>query len=590
MAVVLPGLAAAPWSTAQTSHSGAGRGLAVIPFPGTPDASPASQVIFSALRRSELRAVTVRGTRSGLHPGHLADLPGNAGTAFAPARPFTSGEQVTVTAVLSSPAAGTASGAPGSTRLRFSFGVAQPLTELSPGPASARPAQTAFARSQSFHSAPHLHPPILTMTRSDPSGGDIFATPVNGWQRGPMIVDGRGHLVWYHRTGRNTAFNFEKQEYLGQPVLTWWQGRVVHGHGAQGQDVILDSSYRTVAVLHGGHGYSSDLHEFQLAPHGRALIDAYAVVPANLSGVGGPADGRVLDCIIQELDVRTGKVLWEWHAYGHVPLSASYNGVPSDQTPFDFFHLNSIQQLSGNRLIISGRNTWAVYMIDERTGRVIWTLGGKYSSWRMGPGTNFEWQHDARLHRRGILTVFDDADSPPEESESSAKELSINVGTGLVSLARRFTHSPPLLSGSQGNADLLKNGNMLVGWGAGGGFSEYTSGGREILDGRFPLGIVSYRSYRNPWTGTPQTPPALAVVRQGKGGVRLYASWDGATQVRSWQALGGPSRHTLSVLASRGNQGFETSISVQKEERFYAVRALDGHGRTLGQSLNIPMP
>lgn len=584
------GLLTAPWATAARRGSGTGRGLAVIPFPGTPDAAPASEVIFRSLRPSELRTVTVSGERSGVHAGRLHALPGGEGTAFEPARPFVPGERVTVSARLSSPAAGTAAGEPGSARLRFSFGVAQPLAELVPGAAHTEPAQPAFARSQSFRSVPHLHPPIVTITRSDPSGGDIFATPVNGWQRGPMIVNGRGQLVWYHLTGRDTAFNFEKQKYRGRPVLTWWQGAVVHGHGARGRDFIVDSSYRTVAVLHAGYGYSSDLHEFQLASHGRALVDAYAVVPANLSSVGGPTDGRVLDCIIQELDVRTSRVLWEWHAYGHIPLSASYNWVPSDQTPFDFFHLNSIQQLAGDRLIISGRNTWAAYMIDERTGRVIWTLGGKDSSWRMGPGTNFEWQHDARLHRHGILTVFDDADSPPEESESSAKELSLNVSTGVVSLVRRFTHSPALLAGSQGNADLLRNGNMMVGWGSGGGFSEYASNGREILDGRFPLGIVSYRSYRYPWTGTPAKPPALAVVPGADGSVRLYASWDGATGVRSWEVLGGPTRRRLTVLAARRSDGFETSMRVDNEPRFFAVRPLGQHGRILGQSLNIVTP
>lgn len=586
------GLATAPSATAVAPHAiTASSALAVIPFPGTPDASLASQVIFSALRPSELRRVTVFGSRTGIHSGRLATLPAGAGTAFVPARRFASHEQVTVTAVLSSPAAGTASGDPGSTRLRFSFGVLQPVVETPPWTARTSRSHASTGRSQTFHSVLDLHPPTLAMTRPDPGGGDIFTTPVNGSQRGPMIVNGRGQLIWYHRTGRDTTFNLEKQQYQGRPVLTWWQGHVVHGHGADGQDVIMDSSYRQVAVLHAGNGYSSDLHEFQLAPHGRALIDAYTVVPANLSSVGGPTDGRVLDCIIQELDVKSGRVLWEWHAYGHVPLSASYGGVPTDQTPFDFFHLNSIQQLPGNRLIISGRNTWSVYMLDERTGRVIWTLGGKDSSWRMGSGTNFEWQHDARLHSRGLLTVFDDGAGPlREESESSAKELFVNVNTGLVSLVRRFTHSPPKLAGSQGNADLMSNGDMMVGWGPGGGFSEYTAGGREILDGSFPIGIASYRSYRYPWTGRPDKPPSVAVVPGADGSVRLYASWNGATDVASWEVLGGATRHGLTRLAARGPDGFETSMLLHNEPRYFAVQALGEHGHTLGQSLNIPTP
>jgi outer membrane protein assembly factor BamB len=583
---VAPGAIAVPPAAPESVPA-----LAVMPFPGTPDASPASEVIFSALRPSELRTVTVSGTRTGLHTGRLTALPAGAGTAWVPAHRFASGETVSVTAKLSSGSAGTASGDPGSTRLRFSFRVVRPLAEPAPGMARTSLSHASSGRSQTFHSVPQLHPPLVSMARPDPGGGDIFTTPVNGSQRGPMIINGRGQLVWYHRTGRDTTFNFEKQQYRGRPVLTWWQGHVVHGHGAAGQDVIMDSSYRQVAVLHAGHGYSSDLHEFQLAPHGRALIDAYTVVPANLSSVGGPSDGRVLDCVIQELDIRTGRVLWEWHALGHVPLSASYGGVPSDQTPFDFFHLNSIQQLSGNRLIISGRNTWSVYMLDERTGRVIWTLGGKDSSWRMGSGTNFEWQHDARLHRRGLLTVFDDGAGPSqEESESSVKELFVNVNSGLVSLVKRFTHSPPKLAGSQGNADLMSNGNVMIGWGSGGGFSEYTAGGREILDGGFPIGINSYRAYRYGWTGHPAKPPALAAVPAADGSVKVYASWNGDTQVASWEVLGGASRQKLFRVTERRPHGFETAIQLHNEPRFFAVRALDTKGQTLGQSLNIPLP
>jgi hypothetical protein len=403
-----------------------------------------------------------------------------------------------------------------------------------------------------------------------------------------MIVSPRGHLVWFDHIGRATPFNFEVQSYWGKPVLTWWQGRVVGGHGAGGRDMILDSSYRKLAALHGGYGYSSDLHEFQLIPHGRALVDAYVPVPANLSSVGGPSNGTVLDCIIQELDVKTNRVLWEWHAYGHIPLSASYNPVPSDSSPFDFFHLNSIQQLTDRKLIVSGRNTWSVYMIDERTGRVQWTLGGKNSSYRMGPGTNFEWQHDARMHRRGILTVFDDGSYPPEESQSAAKELEVNVKTGLVSLRHQFTHLPGILSGSQGNAQLLDDGNMMVGWGAASAFSEYTPQGHEVLDGGFRLGVNSYRTYRYRWTGRPVSHPSLAVVPDANGSTDLYASWNGATGVASWVVLGGPARRRLLRLTSRRSRSFETAITLKGRPRYLAVEARDWHGHLLGRSYVLP--
>jgi hypothetical protein len=564
--------------------------LNVIPFPGTPDAAPDSQIIFSTLRPSDVRVVTVTGSRSGRVGGRLAAMPSGAGAAFVPARRFAPGERVSVSAVLGSLAASAAIGDPGVTRVHFSFTVAVPVKEEAAP--SAGSAQVASASGwQVFHSEPHLHPPLVSVSsHGDRAAGDVFLTPHNVGQTGPMIVNGRGHLVWFLQTGRITPFNLEVQHYRGKPVLTWWQGRLNMGHGVDGRDMILDSHYRTVAALHGGYGYSSDLHEFQLMPHGRALIDAYVPVHASETSVGGPSDGVVVDNVIQELDIRTGRVLWEWHALGHVPLSATYNWIPSDQFPFDYFHINSIQPLPDGKLIISARNTWAVYMIDEHTGRVVWTLGGRYSNWNMSPGTNFEWQHDAILHRNGILTLFDDAAVPAEESQSSAKVMRMNVSTGVVSLVHSYTHSPALLAGSQGSVQILRNGNLFVGWGSAPNFSEYTPSGQQIFDGRFRLGVNTYRAYRYPWTGRPETRPSLAVSRGPHGGIHLFASWNGATQVAAWKAVGGATRHKLRPLATHPVQGFETAIRIHANRRFYAVEALNARGRVLGRSYLIPGP
>jgi hypothetical protein len=108
---------------------GSDPGLHVMPFPGTPDASPMSEVMFSALPRSELRSVTVMGSRSGRHVGRLLELPDGSGTAFVPAHPFASSEKVRVTALLRSAADGTGSGARGARRLSFSFGVEAALPD-----------------------------------------------------------------------------------------------------------------------------------------------------------------------------------------------------------------------------------------------------------------------------------------------------------------------------------------------------------------------------------------------------------------------------------------------------------------------------
>jgi outer membrane protein assembly factor BamB len=308
------------------------------------------------------------------------------------------------------------------------------------------------------------------------------------------------------------------------------------------------------------------------------------VADANLSGLGGPSKGTVIDGVVQEVNIKTGQLLWEWHSLGHVPLSASYEPVTHKSwPPYDYFHLNSIQQLPNGNLLISARNTWALYEISHQTGQVIWTLGGKYSDFKMGRGTNFEWQHDARLHM-GVLSVFDDADTPQEEPQSSAKLLRLNEHAHTVTLIRRFTHSPPLLTPEMGSTQTLANGNVFVGWGKDPDFSEYTPRGRQIFNASAALGVVFYRVFRFPWTGRPHTRPSLAVSRR-RGDTTVYASWNGATQVRAWRVLAGPRAHALKPLGVRApRRNFETEIRLVSRLRYFAVQALDGRGKVLGTS------
>jgi hypothetical protein len=554
-------------------------GLRMIPFPGTPDASPTSHVIMSSLQRRQIGSLTVTGSVTGRHRGRLTVLPDGAGTAFVPARPFAPGERVRVVVrPVDSP------GHP-ARRMHFSFGVAVRGSLEHTAPSGSK-SHTKPPPSLSFHSQPGLHPtPVVAGPDPDKHSGDIFVTPNNTSQNGAMILNGRGQLVWFLSTHHST-FNLSVQHYQGQPVLTWWQGKVQQGGWAKsGEDVIMDRSYRVRAVVRAGNGYAADLHDFQITPHGTALIDAFVPVQADLSHLGGPKHGTVFDCVIQRIDIRTGQVLWEWHALGHVPLSASFRR-PEGSKPFDFFHLNSIQQLPNGNLLVSARNTWGIYEISGATGKILWTLGGKHSNFRAPPGAIFEWQHDARQHGQ-LLTLFNDAwdgvDKDHEEDESSAKVL--RLGRHKVTLVHRFTHHPSVLASSEGNVQTLPNGNLFVGWGADPDFSEITPDGRQIFNGHFPKGVNSYRAYRLPWHAQPHTPPSISVAAQpGGAGLTVWASWNGATDVATWRALGGANRGHLSAMARKPVRNFETSITLPRRVRYVEVQALNASGKVLGTS------
>lgn len=557
-----------------TAASAAGpTGLHVIPFPNTPDASPLSHVIFSSLRPSQLRWVSVRGSRSGRHSGHLVVLPYRAGTAFEPDRPFAPGERVSVTAALTSSSAGTASGDPGATELHFSFTTAPPGA-ASGAARTARASSSSRAPSQHFLSAPGLRPPVLTVTSdSDHRSGYMFVSPNNGSQRGPMILDSAGHLVWFRPTNGVDAYNLEVQTYRGFPALTWWQG---------GEDVIMGRSYRIMAIVHAGNGYRADVHEFQITRQSTALLCAVVKTHADLRAEGGSSNGTVEDNVIQEIDPKTGQVLWEWHSLRHIPISDTYNKVKGSGS-FSYFHLNSIQQLPDGNLLISARNTWAVYEISRSTGKVIWELGGKHSSFHINSGAKFEWQHDAHLVGN-TLTVFDDAALPQEERQSSAKELRLNMANKKASLIRAYDHTPPLLAGRAGSMQILPNGNVFVGWGSSSEFSEYTAAGKQIFNATFPLRVFSYRAYRFPWTAQPRTPPHMASVAEANGDVRVFASWNGATRVASWKVLGGPRHNRLGWFTTSPRSGFQTAMTLHSEPRYLAVQALDSSGHVLGTS------
>ncbi|HEX4340017.1 MAG TPA: arylsulfotransferase family protein [Polyangiaceae bacterium] len=252
--------------------------------------------------------------------------------------------------------------------------------------------------------APLPVPPPITVLKSShrTAHGLIFTAPkitgatTTGTQ-GPEIIDDQGRPIWFQPVADAAlqATDFRVQRYHGAPVLTYWLGssHTGAGHG-EGTDYVLDESYRVIATVKAGEGLDADSHEFHLTPWNTALITVYHVVPYDLSSVGGPVDGQVFDGIVQELDIVTGRVLFEWHSLEHVGLDESYQAVPTTSaTPFDYFHINAVNWDDDGNLIISARNTWAVYKLDHHTGRVIYRLSGKKSDFKVGTGASFAWQH-----------------------------------------------------------------------------------------------------------------------------------------------------------------------------------------------------
>jgi Arylsulfotransferase (ASST)/TAT (twin-arginine translocation) pathway signal sequence len=461
--------------------------------------------------------------------------------------------------------------------------VADPVlgAGIPPAPAAVR----------TFRSRPDLRPPGVATAGSGTAPGYLLIGPgaAHGSQAGPLIVDDRGSPVWFRpMTDGRWATNFRVQSYGGEPVLTWWEGKVTNQGYGQGVVVIVDSSYRELARIRGGNGRAIDMHELQLTPEGTALVTCYPeIVPADLSSIGGARDGTVFESILQEIEISSGRVVFEWRSLKHVPVSDSYRRPGGT---CDYLHANSIDVLPDGDLLVSGRHTWALYKLNRHSGAVVWRLGGKRSDFALEADAAFSWQHDARHHGDGIITLFDDGSNGPlhTEPESRGLKLAVDVKRRTVRMAKSYLHPSPLTASSMGSVQLLPDGHALVGWGAEPYVSEFTGPGKLIADARLAGGQQSYRGYRLPWRGLPSTKPAIAVHRAPQTGrPTLYVSWNGATEVHRWEVRSGATAGTLRPVRTAARTGFETAIALDSADGLAAVAALDGTGRRIATSRAI---
>ncbi len=576
-ALMTAGLLAALPATAAAQDT-----VATYPSPGTKSASPRTEISFRGRTSGTVR---VTGSRTGRHTARRVQHSDGRGFSLVMRRRFAQGERVRVRT--SMPVSGAKGGLFGFNIARTPRRVviAQRFLESTPP-----------GKRHRFRSRRDLRPPVVTVSPGSRTlePGHVVLSPkskIDAGQAGPMIVDNGGNPLWFQPLpGINAATDARVQTYRGKPVVTYWEGTSRQGIG-YGRLVILDDRYRVIKRLQTPNGYRADLHEFLITPNDTALVIAYPAVRANLSSVGGPRSGQVIDSVIQEIDIATGRVIFEWHSLGNVPIRHTFSRPqPSPNIPFDYFHANSVSLDADGDILVSARNTWAVYKIDRLTGRLEWTLGGKRSSFRMLRNARFAWQHDARRRADGALTVFDNSAFPPVRRYSRALVLRLDVANRQATLIGSRRHPRRLLAATQGNAQTLPGGGAFVGWGSQRYFTEYDPEGNVVWDARLAVGYETYRAYRSPWVGRPIVPPRLAVTRATGGRVRVYASWNGSTETAQWEVLGGASPRALQPVMRAPRSGFETRLLANTTGRYVAVRALDAAGARLASSAAVRVP
>ncbi|GAB7360015.1 hypothetical protein MBLNU230_g7540t1 [Neophaeotheca triangularis] len=425
---------------------------------------------------------------------------------------------------------------------------------------------------------------------------------------GPLILDSRGELVWAADSSDNTATNVNVQRYKGKPYLTFWAGNK-HGGEGVGQAYMLDSSYKIWKQFKAhGEGLRTDLHEFFITDDGHAIISAINDTTADMRDVGWfhTENDWVENGVFQEIDIETGELVFQWRSLDYYSPAESYAWRPMSgyipNWPYDYFHLNSIQKDSKGNYLVSSRHLHKLMYVAGQSGDVLWTIGGRKSSSDFadlsdGAATDFQWQHHARWISEDEISIMDNGQGGNFQgtaSSSRAMIIKVDQDNRTVELVHSYTSMDKLLSPSQGSVQVLPNDNVFVGWGPAAAWSEFKSSGELLCEYHFAASwffwtqrVKNYRAFKvYDWKGKPDYPPT-ARKKNGK----LYVSWNGATEVRSWklQRMGfnaTSGEETYGDVETIEKRGFESVFTIpsRRASDSYRVVALDSDREEIGVS------
>ncbi|KAE8442498.1 hypothetical protein EG329_003279 [Mollisiaceae sp. DMI_Dod_QoI] len=474
---------------------------------------------------------------------------------------------------------------------------------------------------QHFHSVDFEPPaPKITKWSSECDSGNLLLTPrgplVSGPARGPVMLDAKGNLIWMDNDKFEQAMNLNVQKYKGQDYLTFWTKKKKSSHAKHSKKsyVMLNSSYEVAYTVH-PHGKGlkrkGDSHEFRITPQGTALITIYHKHKADCRELGLGKKCWIQDGLFQEIDIETGKLIFEWRATDHIRMSDVFSSPSrkdghgkSKKDAFDFFHINSVDKIDSGDYIISARYMHAIVCISGKTGDILWQLGGKNNNFQdLNRATDFAWQHHVTWQGNNTISVFDNHannvfHSPSKHSKGMLIRLDMEKMT--ASLIQKFVHPDKILNVSQGSVQVIpESGNVLVGFGNSPTYIEYSADGKVLCSAHFAPHLIfeiidfgfvkSYRVFKSPWVGRPKTVPDVKVK-----GKKVYVSWNGATEVTGWRL------ETAKVLEAKDDEfvtakelerdGFETTFALDKVHGYVRIAALDATKDVMAYSAVVRTP
>ncbi len=530
--------------------------------------------------------ISVTGSESGVHQGQTILADDKKTIIFKPDQGFTPGENVQVNIGSFHPDPGGDFGS-----LTYSFTVATSQSDGAPGSSSGTPApNTTSPRSAfpNFLTVPQDIPHFTVNAASANNGeGDIFVAPFYWTKSGTgsylLILNGQGQLVYYKSVA---------DQWAAMDFTAWPNGLLSYFDQKDSEWVLMNSHYQVVDTYKAGNGYIGDLHDFQILPNGDVLLEVADQEQVDMSKVvpGGQKNAEVTGLVIQEMD-SSHNVIWQWRSWDHIPYQESTADLTAQN--IDLIHGNALALANDGNLLISARNLSAIAKINLQTGAVMWTLGGKDNQFKI-TGQTFAFQHDVRQLPNGDITVFDNQGTTDNPAVSHAIEYKIDEANKTATVVWEYTPNAPLFGTYMGNVQRLSDGNTFISWGApytGQGWAydtmtEVSPDNKVLFDLAFDQPYVSYRAFRLPWTGSPDTPPDLASKIDGSD-LTLGYSWNGATQVASWRLYAGSSSDSLQLMAQEPKTDFETQshfTGLPAGQCYYQVAAVDANGQEMARS------
>lgn len=330
------------------------------------------------------------------------------------------------------------------------------------------------------------------------------------------------------------------------------------------------------------------------------MFTAYEIMPCNLSSLGRSEDSYIWESLFQELDIDTGKVIFSWRASEHIDFH-DMHVLPNRATendPWDFFHINMVEKDKKGNYLVSTRYGRCALYISGKTGKILWQLGGNKNSFKDlsgGAATTFVGQHDIHWadDYTGI-TLFDNRGDWYNKIEDVSKgtHIKLDLEKMTAKLIKSYIHPDLIYSTSQGSYQTLSNGDVLIGYGFNGAFTQFTAEGDVLCDAYMQPSrdwgagtVQSYRNLKFNWTGMPLSTPEM-VYEDGW----LYMSWLGSTKLRNWLLQDCDTADGLfETVQTTPRVGFETEFKLadgKRMRRFVRAIAVD-HG---GTQLSISAP